>query len=268
MSNSLENETLLVAGQDGVPEVFYTLEGEGEYVGYPSVFLRLAGCNLTCKGFASKDSPNGCDSYVSWSVKNKLTFKQIEDLFIREGFMQRIVSDGALLKITGGEPTIQWKQLAKLMSYLFSEQSISSDAVRIDFETNGTIIPGDELMNIIPRATFTVSPKLANNGDPLKLRFREDALNWHVRRGSGFKFVVQSEQDIEEIFKNYIDNPNVVPVVDRNWFRKHRVWFMPCCGSQAELLARGTQVAEWCKQYGVKFSNRMHLQLWDKATRV
>ena len=31
-------------------KVFYTVEGEGEYVGWPSVFMRLSMCNLTCQG--------------------------------------------------------------------------------------------------------------------------------------------------------------------------------------------------------------------------
>ena len=58
-------------------KIFYTIEGEGEFVGQPSVFMRLSMCNLTCIGFASPDSPHGCDSYVSWSVKNKMQFKDI-----------------------------------------------------------------------------------------------------------------------------------------------------------------------------------------------
>jgi organic radical activating enzyme len=68
------DEYLLFAGQNNEPEIFYTLEGEGEYIGQPSVFLRFFGCNLTCKGFISKESPYGCDSYISWSQKNKLSF--------------------------------------------------------------------------------------------------------------------------------------------------------------------------------------------------
>ena len=66
MSVDYDKETLLVSDD----KAFYTLEGEGEYVGMPSVFFRLSMCNLTCKGFASEDSPHGCDSYISWSVKN------------------------------------------------------------------------------------------------------------------------------------------------------------------------------------------------------
>ena len=58
-------------------KIFYTIEGEGEFVGQPSVFMRLSMCNLTCKGFASADSPHGCDSFVSWSIKNKMSFEEI-----------------------------------------------------------------------------------------------------------------------------------------------------------------------------------------------
>jgi 7-carboxy-7-deazaguanine synthase len=281
MSLNLKDETILIAGQGGVPEVFYTLEGEGEYVGYPSVFLRLSMCNLTCKGFASPDSPNGCDSYISWSVKNKMTFEQLAELFEREGFKDRLF-DGAIWKITGGEPLVQQKTLVKWFKYVFARWNIppfeipmegstidpNAKRLRIDFETNGTIIPSDELMEVIPDATFTSSPKLASNGDPFKLRFREDALAWHVRRGTGFKFVVQSEADAQEVFDNYINNPRVVPPTLRDRFRRNRVWFMLCAGSQKELLQNCTMVAELAKKYGVKFSNRLHLQLWDKALRV
>lgn len=281
MSLEYKDETILMAGVGNVPEVFYTLEGEGEYVGYPSVFMRLSMCNLTCKGFASPDSPNGCDSYISWSVKNKLTFEQLAEMFEKEGFKDRLF-DGAIWKITGGEPLVQQKTLIKWFKYIFTRWGIpgfeeldpkntwgtNDKRLKIDFETNGTIIPSPELMAVIPDCTFTSSPKLASNGDPWKLRFKEDALAWHVNRGTGFKFVVQSEADVTEIFEHYINNPKIVPSDKKDWFRRNRVWFMLCAGSQKELLQNGTAVAELSKKYGVKFSNRMHLQLWDKALRV
>ena len=37
-----------------VSEVFYSLQGEGRFVGVPSVFLRTYGCNFTCAGFGCK----------------------------------------------------------------------------------------------------------------------------------------------------------------------------------------------------------------------
>ena len=69
----LDKETLILSDD----KIFYTIEGEGEYVGQRSLFMRMAMCNLTCIGFASEDSPHGCDSFISWSVKNKMTFNEI-----------------------------------------------------------------------------------------------------------------------------------------------------------------------------------------------
>ena len=37
-----------------VSELFYSLQGEGMFVGVPSVFLRTFGCNFTCSGFGMK----------------------------------------------------------------------------------------------------------------------------------------------------------------------------------------------------------------------
>ena len=80
--------------------VFYTVEGEGKYVGWPSVFMRLAMCNLTCQGFASEDSPHGCDSFVSWSIKNRYTYDELNNFYENNGFDKEL-KRGALLKITG-----------------------------------------------------------------------------------------------------------------------------------------------------------------------
>lgn len=85
-------------------EAFYSVQGEGRFVGVPSVFLRTFGCNFECKGFgqergnliatdempyvtdprADKNHPDayksiedlpvtpiGCDSSASWAMKYK-----------------------------------------------------------------------------------------------------------------------------------------------------------------------------------------------------
>ena len=74
-----------------ISELFYSAQGEGRFVGVPSVFLRTFGCNFTCSGFGCgpgeksteadevaknvhlyKDFTSlplvntGCDSYASW----------------------------------------------------------------------------------------------------------------------------------------------------------------------------------------------------------
>jgi len=237
-------------------KLFYTLEGEGEYVGRPSVFMRLSMCNLTCKGFASADSPNGCDSFVSWSVKNKLTFDEIFE-YMSQNRYNCYLKDGAILKITGGEPLIQQKQLLKLMEAFVARYAFCPN---IDFETNGTIMP-DNIWVKEYSATFTVSPKLTNNGDPEEKRYKPQVLKWHVDNGSGFKFVINNESDLNEIIEKYMQNPEIrIPY--------NRIWLMPCCGSRQEHTEKSVMVAELCKKHNLKFSPRLQLVIWDKALKV
>lgn len=252
-----DKEYLLFAGQDNVPEIFYTLEGEGEYVGQPSVFFRFFGCNLTCKGFASEDSPHGCDSFVSWSVKNKLSFTETFELIEKEKFVDHLKA-GAIMKITGGEPLVRQNQLLKFVEAFRDKYNFLP---KIDFETNATIMPDDRWVSEF-NATFTTSPKLTTNGDPESKTYVPDVLKWHVKNNSGLKFVITAAEDIEEIWKKYI-----VDEVGINC-PLHRVWFMPCCGSREEHVERAVAVAEYAKALHVNFSPRLHLLLWDRALRV
>jgi len=236
-------------------KIFYTIEGEGEYVGQPSVFMRLSMCNLTCKGFASADSPNGCDSFISWSVKNKMTFDDVFE-YMSQNSYNCYLKDGAIWKITGGEPLIQQKALLELVDqFIFRFGFVP----RIDFETNATILPDQQWLDW--KATFTTSPKLSNNGDPIEKRYKPEVLKWHVKNNSGFKFVINDENDLLEVFEKYISEPSIkVP--------KERVWLMPCCGSRAEHVEKAVFVADLCKRHNLKFSPRLQLVIWDKALKV
>lgn len=250
----LDVEYLLFAGENSEPEVFSTLEGEGEYVGQPSVFMRFFGCNLTCKGFISEDAPFGCDSFISWSKKNKVSFNDTFKLLESNGYI-KLLKQGAILKITGGEVLIREAQMLKFLDAFVYHIGFLP---RIDVETNATIAPSTRWKNDF-NATFTTSPKLSNNGDPESKRYIPEALQAHRDLGSGFKFVVQTRDDIVEIFDKYINKFNI---------QLNRVWFMPCCGSREEHYERATKVAEWCKEFSVNFSPRLHLILWNKALRV
>ena len=253
--------------------VFYTLEGEGEYIGYPSVFMRLSMCNLTCIGFKSEDAPFGCDSYVSWSKKNKMTFEEIAQFFEKNNFHEKL-KQGAILKLTGGEPFIQQKNLLEFVEFIhdrwgFSDynQVVSKEEVEkpdlyIDFETNGTIMPDKRWYNNGKWfCSFTTSPKLSNNGDPEDKRFKIDVIKYLISVNACFKFVAKKESDLDEVFTKFINNPDVS-------LPRDRVWIMPMCGSRKELIDVAPEVAEICKKHGFKFSNRMHLQVWDKALKV
>jgi organic radical activating enzyme len=237
-------------------KVFYTIEGEGEYIGKPSVFMRMSMCNLTCIGFASVDSPNGCDSFVSWSVKNKMTFNQIFQLMEDNNYIEHL-KNNAILKLTGGEPLIQEKQLLKFVK-AFSDKYKFIPI--IDFETNATLKPSEDWISL--GATFTTSPKLTTNGDPEEKTYKPEILKWHVKYNSGFKFVINSDKDIEEIWRKYVKDEAGINIP------LNRIWFMPCCGSRSEHTERSAAVAEYAKALHVNFSPRLQLVIWNKALRV
>jgi len=255
--------------------VFYTLEGEGEYTGWPSVFMRMSMCNLTCIGFKSEDAPYRCDSYISWSKKNKMTFEEVAQYFEKHGYHDRL-REGAILKLTGGEPFIQQKNLLEFTKFIharwgFSDYSgdcgtdmeqINKPTLLIDFETNATIMPDSEWTESGKWVcTFTTSPKLSNNGDPVEKRYKPEVLRYLVEHDACFKFVAKQESDLDEVFEKYINNPDIN-------LKRDRIWVMPMCGSRKELTEVGPIVADICKKHGFKFSNRLHLQLWNLALKV
>ena len=253
MSIDCDTETIFLSDD----LIFYTLEGEGEYIGQPSVFMRMSMCNLTCVGFASEDSPNGCDSFISWSVKNKKSFNEIFEL-METGNHVTHLREGAIWKLTGGEPMIQQKQLLKFVEAFRDRYNFTP---RIDFETNATLMPDERWVTEF-NATFTTSPKLTTNGDPEEKTYKPEVLKWHKEHNSGFKFVISKSEDIEEIWRKYIkDKENInVPL--------NRVWFMPCCGSREEHIEKAPAVAEYAKAMHVNFSPRLHLLLWNMALKV
>lgn len=253
----IDNEFLLFAGENNEPEIFYTLEGEGEYIGQPSVFMRFFGCNLRCPGFISIDSPHGCDSYVSWSKKNKLSYRETFSILENNNYIEHL-RKGAILKYTGGEPLVRQQDLLKFTKVFTEKYGFNP---RIDFESNATIMPDDKWVTDF-NATFTTSPKLISNGDPEEKTYKPDVLKWHVSHNSGFKFVVSKSEDIDEIWRKYVDDKEDINVA------QNRIWLMPCCGSRAEHIKNAPVVAEYAKALGVNFSPRLHLLLWDKALRV
>jgi 7-carboxy-7-deazaguanine synthase len=98
-----------------VVEIFPTLQGEGPYVGQPSVFVRLGGCNLAC---------DFCDT----------EFEKFEEMNL-ESVVERILHTAGtvrdLVVITGGEPLRQ--NIGPLCEKLLAV------GLRVQIETNGTL---------------------------------------------------------------------------------------------------------------------------------
>ncbi len=208
------------------PEIFYSLQGEGTSIGCPSIFLRLAGCNLRC---------HWCDTSYSWLASVKLSIAETLGL-IRQHPCQRLV-------ITGGEPLMQQPDIEALLHELPDHY--------IEIETNGTLIPSPYLQERVNQ--WNVSPKLAHAGQHDALLLDVLAV-YAALPQSWFKFVIQHESDWDEIA------PLPLP--------RERIILMPCATSREQLRLARLPLAELCTRLGVRFGDRLHLELWDKKKGV
>ncbi len=114
-----------------ISEIFYSIQGEGQTIGFPAIFVRFCGCNLNCPF---------CDTKYALNCENWMEYKEI----IRE--VKQYPSKRVIF--TGGEPALQDDFIAYFMrdnpEYIYQ------------IETNGTIIFKDiERFNHI-----TISPKM------------------------------------------------------------------------------------------------------------
>lgn len=98
-----------------VNETFYSLEGEGPYIGIPTFFIRLTGCNLRCEW---------CDTKYSYSGGEQRTVDNVIE--------ETLKYDTKYVCITGGEPLLQ-KEVYPLMYKLLE------NGKRIILETSGSI---------------------------------------------------------------------------------------------------------------------------------
>lgn len=128
-----------------VTKIFRTIQGEGPLAGEPSVFVRLAGCNL-----GSKDMCPWCDTY--FPVKTGTAMK-ITDVLAEARSMVPFGHD-QLMVLTGGEPLLQ-------NPHLLIELFLSY-GWKVQVETNGYFWSRElhDLVNQHRNFVVVVSPKV------------------------------------------------------------------------------------------------------------
>lgn len=215
------------------PEIFYSVQGEGKNAGTPSIFVRLSLCNLHCVW---------CDTPYTWDWKKFDKEKEIIEVSVKEVAeeMQKFPCKNVVL--TGGEPMLQQNELVLLMSEL------KPDFYHFEVETNGTIIPSDELDRLMGQ--YNCSPKLENSGNSLKEREREEALRFFAKSPkTTFKFVMKNKNDLEE----------VVPLMKKYRISADKVTLMPEGRTVESLKEKEDWLLPLCGEMGFHFSDRLHI---------
>lgn len=229
-----------------VSETFYSIQGEGQTMGIPAVFLRLGGCNLLCESPAWR-----CDTIEVWRKSRATKFAEVLAL----EYIQRL-KEGAHLVITGGEPLMQ--QLA-IFHYLNWIKDVHGFTPVIEIETNGTKMVASLLQNKVD--FWNVSPKLSTAGEQNKRqdRINELALRWFSSQDKKaiFKFVISSEEDVIEILQDFAP-----------YMEMKQAILMPAGSSQEELSRTRVMVAEQCRKLGLRYSERLHVVIWNLKTGV
>lgn len=226
-----------------IAEIFYSVQGEGELTGVPSVFVRTSGCNLRC---------TWCDTkYASWKPEG-------DELSIEE-IVRKVTSYPAThCVLTGGEPMVA-KGFPELAA------ALRSAGRHITIETAGTIPP-----NGIACDLASLSPKLSNStpdeteiGADWRTRHEATRLQpevlrqWMEAYPYQLKFVVETAQDLSEIDALIRDIGIAVP--------PEKVLLMPQGIDAQTIRGRDQSLIEICLQRGFRYCNRLHIELFGNT---
>jgi len=271
-----------------IAELFYSIQGEGRYMGVPSVFLRTFGCNFKCQGFGmprgelSQEANNidptkytdykmlplvstGCDSYASWDPR----FKDLSPLMETSGIAERIMEiiphgewRDEHLVITGGEPLLGWQ---KAYPELLNHPKMSG-LKEITFETNGTMRLTKDFKTYLGmwqnqdhklerEVTFSVSAKLPCSGEPWNDAIKPEVVCNYETIGTVYlKFVIATEQDFEDAMK-------ATKEFRAAGFTGH-VYLMPVGGVESVYALNNKAVAIMAMNAGLRYSDRLQVPLF------
>ncbi len=247
-----------------VNEIFGpTIQGEGKRIGNPSVFIRFGKCNMQCAGFEVEyETPSGikkysCDSFYASDIEFRDDWDKYESSKpLIEKVNKILPSYKVDIVLTGGEPLLYWKDIEfqKFMKYYIDM------GYHITIETNASIdIELNEPWH--KNILFSMSVKLSNSGESLSKRMNIDTLNniLNISNQSYLKFVLdidfipKATKEIDDILKQI---PNC------------EVYLMPL-GDTAELIDKNSlSVIEFALEKGYKYSDRLHIRVWNNKRGV
>ena len=220
-----------------ISEVFRSVQGEGQFAGTDSLFIRTSGCNLRC---------TFCDTpYTSWQPEG--TERSLESLAdqVKKLECEHVV-------ITGGEPLLV-PDVVPLTTLLRKRGHF------VTIETAGTVWQdvavelmsiSPKLQNSIPVATGWEERHNARRDRPNVIRRMLEA--YRVQ----FKFVVDQPEDIVEVGK-YVDR--------FEHLRSDQVFLMPQGTDAESIRAKTLWIREAATRRGWRVSPRLHIELFGNT---
>jgi len=271
-------------------ELFYSVQGEGRYMGVPSVFMRTFGCNFKCAGFGMpkgeqrQEADNvaekvhlyktyeelplvstGCDSYASWHP----AFKHLSPFYSPEEIVNNIMSilpynkwEDEHLVITGGEPLLKWQNIYPELLNHPNMRGLKE----ITFETNGTQSLTKDFKKYLQdwaqeppfssrEVTFSVSAKLSCSGEARDIAIQPQVVCEYEEVGYTYlKFVVATEEDAEEAIET-------ADIYRAEGFTGP-VYLMPVGGVESVYTLNNRRVAELAMKNGLRYSDRLQVPLF------
>jgi organic radical activating enzyme len=276
-----------------VAELFYSIQGEGRYMGVPSVFLRVFGCNFKCAGFGmprgelSQEADKiavmnamhpfnkyeelplvstGCDSYASWHPD----FKNLSPVRKNTELAEDIVTmlpfkewRDEHLVITGGEPLLGWQ---RAYPSLLDDPKMTG-LREITFETNGTQELSTDFRKYLlnwtlgnktrgrEALTFSVSAKLPCSGEKWADAIRPEIVCQYQDVGHTYlKLVISTKED-------FADAQRAVAEYRAAGFKGH-VYLMPVGGVESVYALNNKAVAIMAMNEGWRYSDRLQVPLF------
>lgn len=226
-----------------ISEIFYSIQGEGELTGVPTVFIRTSGCNLRCRW---------CDTpYASWKPEG-------DEMGIEEILSEVKKHPARHCVLTGGEPMVARgvKELAA---------ALRAEARHITIETAGTVPPEGIACDLA-----SLSPKLSNSTPSAneidqawierheQTRLRPEILRAWLEAGNyQLKFVYTQPSDLDEI--DALIESIGIPVPP------YKILLMPEGTDEAHIAARQMELVSLCTQRGNRYCDRLHIRLFGNT---
>ena len=225
-----------------VAEIFYSIQGEGELTGVPSIFIRTSGCNLRC---------SWCDTkYASWAPEGS-------EMTVEEIISETNKFRAEHVVLTGGEPMVA-KGIHQLAGRL------RENGKHITIETAATILPEGiacDLASLSPKLSNSTPDAEVANGwrDRHEKRRLQPGIirEWIRAYDYQLKFVVQSTNDLEEI-RDLLSQVGCE-------VKPAKILLMPEGTDTDTIRSRSGSLVDICKQYGYRYCNRLHIELFGNT---